>query len=160
MAKYFKGRYTAQHDEAVVVFIIGMRVNRLLSVKNWLATSRAMGKMLQTLYKYPEKGFKGGQTIFYWRGIGLIQYWDSFESLEKFAREPSEPHLEAWKEFNRSAGKDGSVGVWHETYQVQPGKFEAIYSNMPEFGLAAATRHISVTAKRESARNRMEKSEG
>jgi hypothetical protein len=30
------------------------------------------------------------------------------------------------------------VGVWHETFVVRDGTFEALYGNMPTFGLAAA----------------------
>ena len=44
--------------------------------------------------------------------------------------------------FNRAIGKDGTVGVWHETYLIEPGKYETIYANMPLFGLAAATSHV------------------
>jgi len=33
---------------------------------------------------------------------------------------------------------DGSVGIWHETYQVARGAYENIYVNMPPFGLGKA----------------------
>jgi hypothetical protein len=32
----------------------------------------------------------------------------------------------------------GDVGIWHETYVVQPGCYEAIYGGMPRFGLGMA----------------------
>ncbi len=100
-----------------------------------------MAPMLRTLYQHPEKGFLGGQSMVYWRGVALVQYWRSFEDLEQFARNPSDPHLSAWQRFNKSVGSDGSVGIWHETYKVNTGGHEAIYSNMPRFGLAAAAKH-------------------
>ena len=86
----------------------------------------------------------------------IVQYWRSTDDLERFAREPSEPHLEAWKRFNKSIGKDGTVGIWHETYAIQPGQYEAVYGNMPRFGLAAATNHAPVTSRSETARQRLE----
>ena len=103
MLKIFPGRYTAEIDEPFIVFLIGMRVNRILAVRKWLRTARAMNKMLRALQTHPEKGFMGGQAILYRRGIGLIQYWRSFDDLERFSRNPSEPHLEAWRSYNQTS---------------------------------------------------------
>jgi hypothetical protein len=155
MAKVFSGRYTAHIDEPFVVFLIGMRINKFLAVRRWIPTAQAMGPMLRTLYQHPEKGFLGGEVFFYWRGVALVQYWRSFEDLERFARSPEEPHLSAWRRFNRAVGADGSVGIWHETYLVEPGKYEAVYGNMPRFGLAAATNHVPAVGRRETARRRL-----
>jgi hypothetical protein len=155
MAKVFKGRFTANIEDSFVVFLIGMRINTLWAVHKWMPTVFAMVPMLQTLFRHPEKGFLGGQTFFYWRGIGVIQYWRSFEDLEKFARHPTEPHLAAWKRYNRSIGSDGSVGIWHETYLVPAKQYECVYGNMPIFGLALATNHVPATGNRETARLRL-----
>lgn len=159
MAKVIPGRFTAHTDEPFVVFIIGMRVNRILRFNQWVPTAQAMGPMLQTLYAHPEKGFLGGQVFTYWRGIALIQYWRSFEDLEKFARMPSEPHLKAWQRFNKAVGTNGSVGIWHETYEVQANKYETVYNNMPVFGLAKATSHLPAEAGLVTARRRIKKGE-
>jgi hypothetical protein len=85
------GRYTAQTGEPFVVFLIGMRINRFFAFRKWIPTALAMGPMLRTLFQHPEKGFLGGELIFYWRGVGLIQYWRPFEDLEKFARNREDP---------------------------------------------------------------------
>ncbi|MEO1378499.1 MAG: DUF4188 domain-containing protein [Cyanobacteria bacterium J06635_10] len=155
MSKVMPGRFTAETDEPFVVFLIGMRINKIFAVNKWFPTAMAMTPMLRTLYKHPEKGFLGGETFVYWRGVGLIQYWRSFEDLERFARSPEEPHLSAWQRFNRDVGADGSVGIWHETYLIERGNYEAIYGNMPIFGLAAATKHLSVSEVKETARGRV-----
>ena len=155
MSKVFPGRYTAEIDGPFIVFLIGMRINRVFALRKWLRTAMSMNKMLRALHKHPEKGFMGGQAILYWRGIGFIQYWRSFEDLEHFARSPSEPHLDIWRHFNQRIGADGTVGIWHETYMVEPGKQEAVYGNMPIFGLAAAARHVPATGRRETARRRL-----
>jgi hypothetical protein len=151
----FNGRYTAQHGGSLAVFLIGMRINRPLAIRKWLPVSNAMGPMITTLYKHPEHGFLGGRMLLEWPGVTLIQYWRSFEDLERFARSPSEPHLAAWQRFNKAVGDDGSVGIWHETFAVEAGRFEAIYGNMPRFGLALAAEHVPVTAGRAAARQRM-----
>lgn len=155
MAKVIPGRFTAQTDEPFVVFIIGMRVNKFFAFRKWIATAMAMGPMLRTLYQHPEKGFLGAQTLISWRRVTTIQYWRSFDDLEKFARDKDDPHLEAWRKFNKTIGSDGSVGIFHETFLVDAGKYEALYGNMPVLGLAAATSHVPAVGKRETARRRL-----
>ena len=136
-----------------------MRINNLFAVRKWLPTLRAMGPMLKELYLHPEKGFLGGEFFVYWRGPALVQYWRSFEDLERFARNPDDPHLPAWQRFNRTVGSDGSVGIFHETYIVERGNYEAIYGNMPVFGLAKATEHVRAVGGRETARRRLMRGE-
>lgn len=134
MANIVPGRFTARMDEPFVVFTIGMRINRPLVLRKWLPTFRAMGPMLKELYLHPDKGFLGGEFFFYDRGPALVQYWRSFEGLERFARDPEDPHMPAWQRFNREARSSGAVGIWHETYIVGRGNYEAIYADIPEFG--------------------------
>jgi hypothetical protein len=156
MAKVIPGRFTAQTDEPFVVFLIGMRVNKLFAFRKWIPTARAMGPMLRALFTHPEQGFLGAQTFLYWRGVGMIQYWHSFEELERFARAADEPHATAWRRFNKAVGfQDGSVGIWHESYLVEPGRYEVVYGNMPVFGLAAATTHRPARGRLETARRRL-----
>ncbi|GER91865.1 transcriptional regulator [Dictyobacter vulcani] len=155
MATVVPGRFAAEADQPFVVFQIGMRINKFFAVHKWVPTVLAMGPMLRSLYQHPELGFLGAETFFGLRGPVMIQYWRSFEDLERFARAKDEPHLSAWKRFNRAIGTDGSVGIWHETYMIEPGKYEAVYGNMPVFGLAAATRHVPAIGRRETARRRL-----
>jgi hypothetical protein len=159
VAQVVKGRFTAKMDEPFVVFLIGMRINNLFAIRHWLPTARAMGPMLRELYEHPEKGFLGGEFFFYGRGPALVQYWRSFEDLEKFARDPDDPHMPAWQRFNREARSSGAVGIWHETYIVGRGNYEAIYANMPEFGLAKATQRVPAVGGRETARRRLMREE-
>jgi hypothetical protein len=156
VSSIFPGRYTAQTEESFVVFLIGMRINRFWAFRKWLPVFRAMVPMIVTLNRFPEKGYLHGMTLIGSRGPVMVQYWRSFEDLEHFARNPSDPHLEAWKQFNRAVGSDGTVGIWHETYAVQPGGFEAVYGNMPRFGLAQAVEHIQIAGRRQTARGRLQ----
>lgn len=155
MADVVPGRFTARIEEPFVVFMIGMRVNHPLAFRKWVPTARAMGPMLRELYRNPQKGFLGAEYFFYWPGVAIVQYWRSFEELEKFARDPSAPHLPAWQRFNRVVKSDSSVGIWHESYLVEPGNHETIYNNMPVFGLAKATEHVRAVGGRETARRRL-----
>lgn len=114
--------------------------------------------MLRSLFRNPDSGFLHGEGFIYFGGIGLIQYWRSAEDLERFARSPLDPHLKAWQRFNKAVEKDGSVGIRHEICQVAAGQYEAIYGNMPRLGLAAATAHVPVGKRGDTARERLAKS--
>lgn len=130
MVEIRRGRWTARMDEPYVVFIIGMRINNIWKVHQWVPTMRAMGRMLTELYKNPAHGFLGGKTWFA-RTTVLIQYWRSFEDLEAYAKARDLEHLPAWANFNRKVSSGGDVGVFHETYRIAPGQYENVFVNMP-----------------------------
>jgi hypothetical protein len=155
MAKIFPGRYTARIEGPFAVFLIGMRINQLWAVHKWMPVAAAMPTMQVALKKNPAKGLLGLENWVRWREVISVQYWRSFEDLENFALNPSDPHLQAWKDFNRRVGSNGSVGIWHETFMVNAGQFECVYGNMPLFGLAAGTDHVPAIGNRETARLRL-----
>ena len=155
MPHVFRGRYTAQINGPFVVFIIGMRVNRFWAVHKWWPVAMAMGPMIRELLARPGAGLLHAEPFLYWRGAAVVQYWRSFEDLERFARGPSDLHLPAWKRFNKSVGADGSVGIWHETYLVQAGQYESEYGNMPRLGLALAGEHMPAIGAKETAKRRL-----
>ena len=140
ISKIFPGRYAAEMEGSFVVFVIGMRINRLLAVRKWVPVARAMGPMIQELMANKDLGFLHAEVSVAWREVRMIQYWRSFEHLHAYAAARDAKHLPAWSAFNRSVGADGTVGIWHETYEVAAGRYECIYANMPRFGLAVAGR--------------------
>jgi hypothetical protein len=150
----FPGRYTAQTDKSVVLFLIGMRFNKLWRVDKWAWFVRTMPAMLAELGKKPEAVMLWYRTHVSGRYLTVQQYWDSFEKLLTYAQDKSGEHFPAWARFNRQLANDGAVGIWHETYLVTPGKFECVYGNMPLFGLAAATAHVPATGRLMQAKDR------
>jgi hypothetical protein len=148
------GRFTANIDGDFVVFLIGMRFNRPGKVWKWLPVVQAMPKMLRALGEHPELGCLGYQQWF-GRTTILVQYWRDFDSLDRFARDTALPHLAPWREFNKRVRNSGDVGIWHETYKVRAGEYEAIYANMPIFGLAKAAASVAVDARTQSAAARI-----
>jgi hypothetical protein len=131
------GRYTAKIEGDFVVFLIGMRINKPWKLSEWWFVFTAMPKMITELEADPSSGFLGATRGLWTTGPSLVQYWRSFEDLERYARSPEASHLPAWREFNRRIRGSGDVGIWHETYRVRAGEYEAIYGNMPPVGLAA-----------------------
>jgi hypothetical protein len=147
-------RMTSAHDGEVVVFLIGMRVNRWWKVWQWLRTALAMPRMLAELKQHPELGMLGADGWF-GRTTLMVSYWRSTEHLLAYAKMRNAEHLPAWRAFNEHIGTNGDVGIWHETYRVPPGHFETVYVNMPAFGLAKATRIEEALGHRARAAGRL-----
>lgn len=136
-----QGRWTAEIEGDFVVFIIGARINsKRHAIKAFtdLGGRRGMNHMLKYLTEHPEKGLLGYQMA----GFTVVQYWRSFEQLEAFAKDTDDPHLEAWRTYWKRVGKDSRTGIWHETFLVRAGEYEAIYGNMPPHGLGKAGRLV------------------
>jgi hypothetical protein len=154
----FKGRYSGSLEGDFVVFLIGMRVNKPWKVHRWLPVFLEMPRMLRELKRQPEAGLLGATQGFLSTGPVVVQYWRSFEHLERDARDTDAEHLPAWRRFNRLVRASGDVGIWHETYCVRAGEYETIYGNMPRIGLAQAGEHgalgsTSTAALRSGARD-------
>jgi len=147
-------RLTATLEGKFVVFLIGMRINRPLLVHKWLPVASAMPRMLKELYRQPDLGLLHSEMWFS-RTIIQLQYWRSMEQLLAYAKAKDAAHLPAWQAFNRAVGTDGSVGIWHETYEASPGGYENVYVNMPAFGLGRAGTLQEASGGRQSAAGRL-----
>jgi hypothetical protein len=145
-------RMTVEIDGDFVVFLIGARLSKLHALRSFvdLGGRRGMTHMLDYLVAHPEKGL-----LAYEMGIPtIVQYWRSFEHLEAFAADADDPHLEVWRRYWRRVGRIGRTGIWHETYLVKAGQYEAVYGNMPARGLGKAGRLVAV-GEASSARTRL-----
>ena len=152
MSKVVNGYTTAEIEGDFVVFLIGMRINKFWKPHKWLPVFLAMPRMIRELERHPESGFLGATF-----GLPtMVQYWRSFEQLEAYARNHDGLHWPAWVDFNRRmAASRGDVGIWHETYLVRAGQYEAIYSGMPQFGLGRVGKLVPASGQKESARGRV-----
>jgi Domain of unknown function (DUF4188) len=131
-------RMTVEIEGDFVVFLIGARFSKLQFARSFvdLGGRRGMKHMLDHLVAHPEKGL-----LAYEMGIPtIVQYWRSFEHLEAFAKSPDDPHVDVWREYWRRVGRTGRTGIWHETFLVKAGQYEAVYGNMPSRGLGKAGR--------------------
>ena len=153
--KINEGRWTAHIEGDFVVFLIGARFNSKLhlarSLKDLGGRRRGMQAMLDHLVAHPEKGLLGYESY----GLTMnVQYWRSFEDLERFARDDSDPHRGVWRNYWKRVGRDPRSGIWHETFLVRAGEYEAVYGNMPAHGLAQASELVRIGAD-SSARGRL-----
>lgn len=153
MTEVIEQRMTHEHAGELVVFLIGMRINRWWRFDQWLPVFTAMPKMLAELSREADSGLLGYRLGFGQGGPFLVQYWSSHELLYEYASNSRAEHRPAWTRFNRRARKaPGTVGIWHETYQVE--RAESIYAHMPVSGLAKATTSVPVVSGRDQARAR------
>ena len=153
MAEVNQGRRGARIEGDFVVFLIGAKFDKLHLFRSLrdLGGMRSMPYMLKYLSERPEKGLLGYETY----GLTMnVQYWRSFEDLERFARDDADPHLAVWRSYWKRVGKDPRSGIWHETFLVRDGEYEAVYGNMPPHGLGKAGRLVPATES-SSARARL-----
>ncbi|MCX3058243.1 DUF4188 domain-containing protein [Streptomyces beihaiensis] len=134
------GRTTAAAEGDVVIFLIGLRINRFWAVHRWLPLMWAMPMMLRELSRNRSLGLlhhillAQNPWTFY-----VVQYWESKEKLLTYAAAPDRLHRPWWARLNRYARNSrGQVGIWHETYAVPKGSYESIYGDMPPYGLGKA----------------------
>jgi hypothetical protein len=153
MAELAGKRMIAEIDGDFVVFLIGARFNSKLHMAASfmdLGGRRGMKHMLDYLVAHPEKGLLAYEMGF----PTIVQYWRSFDHLEAFAKDQDDSHVAVWRNYWRRVGKSGRTGIWHESYLVRAGDYEAIYGNMPPRGLGKAGRLTSATES-SSARRRL-----
>jgi hypothetical protein len=155
MAAVIQRRMAADIDGDFVVFLIGMRINKFWKVHKWLPVLWAMPRMLKELAGRPDSGLLGFRFHNGIRNHLVVQYWRSFDHMERYARDPAAGHVPAWVAFNRRVGSSGDVGIWHETYRVAAGQYEAIYHNMPAYGLGAASRLVPAAGRYATAAGRL-----
>lgn len=154
MAKIVSGRMTHQYDGELVVFHIGMTLNRWWRPDLWFPVLRVMPPMLLELSEDPHSGLLGAELLLNSRGPYAVQYWSSFDKLYDYASASSSRHRPAWTRFNAMAKKHpGAVGIWHETFIVE--RAESIYVGTQAMGLPGATTILPVEKRHHRARARL-----
>ena len=155
MSELITERVCAEAEGGVVLFLIGMRLNKPWKLWKWLPVFAAMPRMLKELAARPELGLLSARGHFGLRNFMVLQYWRSAEHLRAYAHAANQAHLPAWQAFNRAVGTGGDVGIWHETYVVPEGYLESVYVNMPRYGLGLAGALFPAKGERASASKRL-----
>jgi hypothetical protein len=154
MSRTISQRMTHQYDGELVVFLIGMRINKPWRPDLWLPVVGAMPRMLSELARDPDSGLLGWRILLSPSGPFVVQYWSSVEKLYAYANDRDSEHRPAWAAFNKRSRKaPGAVGIWHETYVTD--RAESIYSGMPPSGLGKATSLVPVARRGEQAAHRL-----
>ncbi|QAY73103.1 DUF4188 domain-containing protein [Agromyces protaetiae] len=153
MSRVVEGRMTHRYEGELVVFHIGMQINRWWRPDLWLPAFLAMPPMLKELGADPDSGLLGFELLFGPGGPYVVQYWSSVDKLYDYAANPSQAHRPAWTRFNRAARKaPGAIGIWHETFLVD--RAESMYVSTKPLGLPKATTLVPVASNHDRARAR------
>jgi len=153
VAELIRERMSARVPHELVVFLIGMRVNRWWRPGLWVPVALAMRRMLRELRAHPEAGLLGFELGGLGNPVFVVQYWRSAEQLMAYATSKDGEHFPTWVAFQARAAGSGAVGIWHETYVVR--EHETLYHNMPRFGLGAVGVLEPATGSRAGARARL-----
>jgi Domain of unknown function (DUF4188) len=116
MAEISGRRMTAEIDGDFVVFLIGARPDKVHLVRSImdLGGRRGLKHMLDYLVAHPEKGLLGYQM-----GLPtIVQYWRSFDHLESFANDTSDPHLAAWRNYWRRVGQSAQAKTARDRFRA------------------------------------------
>jgi hypothetical protein len=81
-------------------------------------------RVLGDLDTHPERGFLAGRVYRTGWTLIAVQYWESFDALDAWARDHHRPHRQPWQQYLREALENGAVGLWHETYLAGPRSWE------------------------------------
>jgi hypothetical protein len=146
-------RLTVARDQGFVVFLIGARINKWWLLPVIWGAAMAMQRMLRELSADPDSGLLafesyGGRTTL------AVQYWRSHEDLLRYARDKQRAHAPAWRRWIREWG-EGAMGIWHETYVIEPGSYESLYHHMPAFGLGKVGPLVPAEGPLKTAAGRM-----
>lgn len=160
MAEINTAQVTAELEGDFVVFRIGMRINTLWKVHEWLPIFLAMPKMLEELEENPESGLLGYDRNLGIRNHEFVQYWRSFEKLRNYALDSDTRHAPAMQWTHEQMQESDAVGIWHETYLVRDGAYETVYHNMPAVGLGKAGILHPATERRRTAAGRLGRTAG
>ncbi|WP_394552059.1 DUF4188 domain-containing protein [Agromyces sp. MMS24-JH15] len=153
MSKVIEGRMTHRYDGELVVFHIGMQINRWWRPDLWWPAFVAMPRMLRELSLEQDSGLLGYQLLVGSGGPYIVQYWASIETLYAYAANPAQEHRPAWTAFNKAARRvPGAVGVWHETFLVE--RAESVFVSTKPMGLPKATDLVPVGSNHDRARDR------
>ena len=106
MTDVIPARMTHDYDGDLVVFLIGMRINKPWRPDLWLPVFFAMSAMLAELSKDADSGLLGYRLTFGAGGPLLVQYWNSHEKLYAYASDRMRPTVRPGR--RSTAGPEGS----------------------------------------------------
>ncbi|MCA9708299.1 MAG: DUF4188 domain-containing protein [Myxococcales bacterium] len=147
-------KLTVLRDEGFVVFLIGARVNKWWMLPVLWGVARAFARMTRELQADPESGLLASES-YGGRTTLTVQYWRSLEHLQRYAHARDREHVPAWRRWVEKWGLTAAMGIWHETYVVEPGTYECLYQHMPPFGLGRVGPRVPATGPLSHARGRL-----
>ncbi len=155
MSVIIPDRMTAEISGPFLVLLLGMKPHKPLRFWTWLPMAHAMQGMVKELYASESgSGFLGHTNL---GMFTMVQYWESFEQLEAYAAGPGQERFPGWRPASERElrAEKPAVGFWHETYLVDDGAYETLYSGMPAHGLGKCGKLVPAAGEKIDARGRL-----
>lgn len=153
---------TDTHDGDLVVFLLGLRPHRTWRLGQTVFVARSLRRMQAEIDRDRANGgalgYLGGFPAFAPAGPLLVQYWRSYEDLERYSHSTDLSHRPAWLKFYKMTHAEGrsTIGIWHETYSVPAGAHESIYADLTApIGLGAAVGAQPLARRGRTSRERI-----
>jgi hypothetical protein len=127
----FPGRYSTSIDGPFVVFLIGVRINRLLAIGKWLPVTKAMGPMRKELYANPSPGLLAAYSSMYWRGIMVTQYWAASTISSSRPNHAMPCTSRHGRPSTRPSAQTVESASGTKPTRSPKGQYECVYANMP-----------------------------
>ena len=154
MADIKQGRWTAEIEGDFVVFLIGAR-HQLEVARAPVAQRPRRPPGHEAHAEVPHRAPGEGPARL--PDVGLRRSSSTGARSSTSRRSPRTPTTRtstSWRNYWKRVGKTGRTGIWHETFLVRAGEYEAIYGNMPPRGLGKAG-HLVPVAESVGARQRL-----
>ena len=150
--QYEPRRMTAELEGGTSWSFYRHAINKPWKIQQMVACVHpATRPMIKELEGRPESGFLG--HIFGFKAI--VQCWHPFRTSRGVPTELLK-HWPAWVDFNKRIGAAARTGhLARDLSRCAQGDAKPIYSGMPPFGLGTAGKLVPISAKRESARERI-----
>ena len=137
---------TAPITEPLCLFLVGVQCRSWTSFWKVPFIRSRMIKMQQELSEDSDSGFLWGMNF---SASGpfttlFLSYWKSSDHIHKFVSDSKFSHIGSTREYYKKFSKDSNIGIWHETYEIEPGKAENLYYGMDSFGAAGFLKTIQV----------------
>jgi hypothetical protein len=140
---------SAPLEAPVCLFMVGMQCRSWRSFWKIPLIARRMKQMQKELKNDRESGLIWGENFTSQRPFTTLylSYWKSSDHINRFVTDKKFSHLSSVKEYFQRFRDDPDIGVWHETYEVDPQKTENLYFGMAPFGVSAFLKTVEINSK-------------
>lgn len=137
------GEFPEAGQEKITILLLGAKSNHPFGVLAPGFRKMNLSKMTKNMHENAANNGFLGQTGYMRtdeRGaleFNFISYWRSIEDLHAFAHGPI--HRETWVWWEKTLKQHDFLGVNHEIYEADKGRWENVYLNFQPTGLGATT---------------------
>ncbi|MFM1802685.1 MAG: hypothetical protein RJA81_2037 [Planctomycetota bacterium] len=117
----------ADSNSCFCMIRLGMMVHRVRAIPLIRKFQKAIDQAAREAMQAQAGLLQSERMIFRWNHFGYLQYWNTLDQMLAWSHE--KPHTDWWAAAVNRQRKNQDFSIYHETYVVERGNFEAIYMN-------------------------------